>query len=143
MTTVLSPGTDDHTTGPAVALLPYEPQSAALARRLVRDTLLEWDLAGLVEDTELVVSEFAANAAKTGCRTRMTVAVALVATTTGPVVRVSVRDGSRALPVVVGSGPGDESGRGLHLVGALTVRWGADLEARGKTVWADIAVGPQ
>ena len=43
----------------ATTLLPYEPQSAAAARRLLRTTLHEWQLGDLVEAGELIVSELA------------------------------------------------------------------------------------
>ncbi|MER8102355.1 SDR family oxidoreductase [Kitasatospora sp. NPDC094016] len=58
----------------------------------------------------------------------------------GQAVRISVRDGSRALPVLIGAAHDAESGRGLALVDRLAVVWGVDLEPHGKTTWADIAV---
>lgn len=120
----------------ARALLPYEPQSAAAARRLVRTALRGWELEDLVEAGELIVSELAGNAAKTGCRRRMTVTVERI---TGRCVRISVRDGSRILPCLIDAGPAAESGRGLALVHHLTGgHWGATLETFGKTVHADL-----
>ncbi|MFE7526355.1 ATP-binding protein [Kitasatospora sp. NPDC057542] len=117
-------------------LLPYEPQSAAAARRLVRTTLRGWELEDLVEAAELVVSELVGNAAKTGCRLTMTVTVERV---TDRCVRISVRDGSRTLPCLIEAGPAAESGRGLALVNHLTGgHWGATLETFGKTVHADL-----
>ncbi|MFE7531970.1 ATP-binding protein, partial [Kitasatospora sp. NPDC057542] len=120
----------------ARALLPYEPQSAAAARRLVRTTLPGWGLEDLVEAGELIVSELVANAAKTGCRLKMTVTVERI---TDRCVRISVRDGSRVLPCLVDAGPAAESGRGLALVHHLTGgHWGATPEPYGKTVHADL-----
>lgn len=124
----------------AVVLLPYEPQSAGAARRLVRATLSEWQLHGLVEAAEVIVSELVGNAAKTGCRRRMTVSVDRV---TDRWVRISVRDGCRVLPCLIEAGPDAESGRGLHLVHQLTGgHWGATPEAFGKTVHADLRARP-
>ncbi|MBD0692657.1 ATP-binding protein [Streptomyces sp. CBMA123] len=123
------------------AKLPYAPQSASTARRLVRDALADWELGHLADDAELVVTELVSNAAKTGCLTTMRVNIARVTNRAGQAVRISVRDGSRALPVLVGSAHDAESGRGLALVDRLAVVWGADLEPYGKTTWADIAVG--
>ncbi|MFE7530062.1 ATP-binding protein [Kitasatospora sp. NPDC057542] len=124
----------------AKALLPYEPQSAAKARHLVRTTLRGWELDDLVEAGELIVSELVGNAAKTGCRRRMTVTVERV---TGRCVRISVRDGSRALPCLIEAGSAAESGRGLALVHRLTGgHWGATLETFGKTVHADLRTRP-
>ncbi|WP_280703087.1 ATP-binding protein [Kitasatospora sp. GP82] len=120
----------------ARVLLPYEPQSAAAARRLVRTTLRGWGLEDLVEAGELTVSELAGNAAKTGCRRRMTVTVERI---TERCVRISVRDGSRSLPCLIDVGPAAVSGRGLALVHHLTGgHWGASLETFGKTIHADL-----
>ncbi|MFE4356102.1 ATP-binding protein [Kitasatospora sp. NPDC056800] len=126
--------------GATKVLLPYEPQSAAVARRLVRTTLRFWELEYLVEAAELIVSELVGNAAKTGCQLRMKVTVERV---TDRCVRISVRDGSRTLPCLIEAGPEAESGRGLALVHHLTGgRWGATLETFGKTVHADLCTHP-
>ncbi|WP_329492994.1 ATP-binding protein [Kitasatospora herbaricolor] len=124
----------------ATALLPYEPQSAAAARRLVRTALQGWEMGDLVEAGELVVSELAGNAAKTGCRRSMAVTVERV---TDRSVRISVRDSSRTLPCLIDAGPAAESGRGLALVHHLTGgQWGATAEPFGKTVHADLRAPP-
>ncbi|GAA2120323.1 hypothetical protein GCM10009759_69100 [Kitasatospora saccharophila] len=126
---------------PAVAdlargMLPYEPQSASAARRLVRTTLRGWGLDDLVEAGELIVSELVGNAAKTGCQRRMTVTVERI---TDRCVRISVRDGSRALPCLIDAGLSAVSGRGMALVHHLTGgHWGVSLEPLGKTVHADL-----
>ena len=120
----------------ATALLPYEPQSAAAARRLLRTTLLGWELEDLVEAGELIVSELAGNAAKTGCRREMAVTVERI---TGRSVRISVRDSSRTLPCLIDAGTAAESGRGMALIHHLTGgHWGATAEPYGKTVHADL-----
>ncbi|HLI43383.1 MAG TPA: ATP-binding protein [Acidimicrobiales bacterium] len=53
-------------------------------------------------------------------------------------VRVSVRDGSRALPVPKELDPCSATGRGLRVVRAVAASWGTELTAEGKTVWADL-----
>ncbi|MEV7190052.1 ATP-binding protein [Kitasatospora sp. NPDC093102] len=118
-TTVESP-TRPPAADAARALLPYEPQSASAARRLVRTALRAWGLEDLVEAGELIVSELVGNAVRTGCRRKMTVTVERV---TERCVRISVRDG------------------GLALVHRLTGgHWGASLEPFGKTVHADLRI---
>ncbi|WP_323809166.1 ATP-binding protein [Kitasatospora acidiphila] len=119
--------------------LPYEPQSARAARQLIRSALRGWGLPDLVEAAELIVSELVGNAVKTGCRQHMTVAIHR---TTEAGVRISVRDGSRAMPVLVQDRCDDaEGGRGLALVNHLTRgRWGAELLPFGKVVHADLRV---
>ncbi|WP_395297562.1 hypothetical protein ACF9IK_32005 [Kitasatospora hibisci] len=53
--------------------------------------------------------------------------------------RISVRDGSRALPCLIDAGPAAVSGRGMALVHHLTGgHWGVTLEPLGKTVHADL-----
>ncbi|MFE7635120.1 ATP-binding protein [Kitasatospora sp. NPDC057518] len=125
---------------PTTVELPYAPQSASAARRLVRDALADWALGYVAADAELVVTELVSNAAKTGCLTAMQVGVALVVNRAGQAVRISVRDGSCVLPVLIGAAHDAESGRGLALVDCLAVVWGVDLEPHGKTTWADIDV---
>lgn len=127
-------------TDTTTALLPYEPQSAAAARRLVRTALRGWGLGDVVEAGELIVSELAGNAAKTGCRGSMAVTVERV---TDRSVRISVRDSSRTLPCLIDAGPAAESGRGLALVHHLTGgHWGATAGPFGKTVYADLRARP-
>ncbi|MFF4594349.1 ATP-binding protein [Amycolatopsis sp. CA-161197] len=55
-------------------------------------------------------------------------------------VRVEVDDSTpaRAAP----RPPDTEGGRGLHLIAALCVAWGQQVTATGKTVWAELALGP-
>ncbi|MFB7618484.1 ATP-binding protein [Kitasatospora sp. NPDC056181] len=140
MTTTVETPTRTPVADAVKVLPPYEPQSAAAARRLLRPTLRGWELEGLVEAGELIVSELAGNAAKTGCRRRMTVTVERV---TDRCVRISIRDGSRTLPCLIEAGLAAESGRGLALVHHLTGgHWGATLETFGKTVHADLRTRP-
>jgi anti-sigma regulatory factor (Ser/Thr protein kinase) len=123
--------------GDSVALLlPYEPRSAGAARRLIRTALCAWRLGELVEAGELVVSELAGNAVKTGCRKQMAVEVLRV---TDRCVRISVSDGSRAMPCLIDASSDSESGRGLALVHYLTGgHWGVSLHGTGKTIHADL-----
>ncbi|MET9400094.1 ATP-binding protein [Kitasatospora sp. NPDC002965] len=122
----------------AEILLPYLPESAGQARRFLRETLTEWALDQLLDTAELVASELVANAAKTGCRQQMAVTVRVISRTT---VRISVRDGSCALPVLIQAAPDEECHRGLTLVNRLTRgRWGVSVEALGKVVHADLSI---
>lgn len=61
-------------------------------------------------------------------------------------IRISVRDGSRSLPVFIQDGSTDsgaESGRGMAIVHNLTRgNWGVQPEAFGKTVHADLRLRP-
>lgn len=56
-------------------------------------------------------------------------------------VRVSVTDGSDALPVVRDVPPSAAGGRGVMLIDRLARRWGVDRHARGgKTVWFEVGL---
>jgi anti-sigma regulatory factor (Ser/Thr protein kinase) len=116
--------------------LPYRAESVSAARRLVRVQLAVWALDHLVEDAQVIVSELATNAAKTGCRLQMRVEIERLAERA---VQIRVTDGCRILPVVVRADGQDEGGRGIALVHHLTGgRWGANQLPDGKTVHAEL-----
>lgn len=87
-------------------------------------------------DAQLVVSELASNAV-VHAGSPFSVSVRC----DGPVVRISVQDRSPRAPLMRDAGPTARSGRGLHLVDAVTSNWGVELEADGKTVWAELPLG--
>lgn len=123
---------------PATAALHYRPESASAARRLVERKLADWWLYELVDEAALIVSELVGNAVKTGCLTFMTVRMRRV---TAQIVRISVRDGSRTMPVLIEAGDDEECHRGLALVHRLTRgQWGVTPDEFGKTVHADLRV---
>ena len=64
----------------------------------------------------------------------------MLPTWTSRQVRIQVEDGSSALPAARHAAPLDQGGRGLWLVEALAVRWGAFTTDRGKCVWAEVAL---
>ncbi|MER7403403.1 ATP-binding protein [Streptomyces sp. NPDC000070] len=98
--------------------LPREPESAGAARRLVCVALAAWGLDDLAGDGALIVSELVSNAVRHArCRS----------------VRVTVTRPELREPCT-----GDESGRGLMLVGALAKDWGTDHLPWGKRVWAEL-----
>jgi hypothetical protein len=51
---------------------------------------------------------------------------------------IRVWDASDDMPVRQEAGPGDDSGRGLMIIDALSADWGSYCEADGKVVWATI-----
>ncbi|MEX0698865.1 MAG: ATP-binding protein [Acidimicrobiia bacterium] len=53
-------------------------------------------------------------------------------------IRVAVSDGNTQPIVVKTHGPTSPTGRGLHIVKALSDRWGVDETAGGKTVWFEL-----
>lgn len=114
------------------------PQNARLARRITEHIVLRrWVLGQAVaDDAVLLVSELVGNAVRhTGARyfgLRMKRARGRI--------RIEVRDPSRGLPCLMPVRDLDISGRGLYLVDKLSVRWGVDLQPRGKNTWFEIRV---
>ncbi|AJE84150.1 putative anti-sigma regulatory factor, serine/threonine protein kinase [Streptomyces albus] len=114
-------------------ILPREPQSAATARRLLREALAAWQLDVLADDGALVVSELVANAVQHTRRDSIRIVIDRPAPAW---VCVGVEDFSSVLPEPRESGAEDEGGRGLALVGELAKDWGTDSLPWGKRVWA-------
>lgn len=119
----------------------HEPVAAA-ARRIrhaLRAAFTQWELSAEVADNALlVVEELVANVVD-HARTPFRLTVDhLFADRAGPVLRITVRDGS---PYQLHVRPFDahaDRGRGLAMIDALTSRWGCDRTLGGKTVWADL-----
>ncbi|WP_406500566.1 PAS domain-containing SpoIIE family protein phosphatase/ATP-binding protein [Streptomyces sp. NBC_00846] len=114
--------------------LPREPRSVGRARELARDQLLAWDLDELVDTTELLVSELVTNALRYGegeIRLRLLRDRTLVC---------EVWDAGLVQPRRRRARDTDEGGRGLQLVGLLSVAWGSRRTPRGKTVWFELAL---
>jgi len=116
--------------------LPREPESAAIARRLVRAALADWGLESLADDGTVIVSELVTNAIQHARRESIRVTVEWA---DAECVRVGVVDFSQAPPVKRASALEDERGRGLALVDELAEAWGTQLLPWGKRVWADLA----
>ena len=116
-----------------------EPISVGEARRLVVRTLLEWDLPHLEEVATLLVSEVVTNAvlhARTG--------LALELRLQGPVLRITVSDGSPRQPLRRHNSLESSTGRGIGLVETLANEWGTGPghEPWQKDVWFELAAEP-
>lgn len=114
--------------------LPREPRSVGRARELARGRLLAWGLDDLVDTTELLVSELVTNALRYGegeIRLRLLRDRTLVC---------EVWDAGLVQPRRRRARDTDEGGRGLQLVGLLSVGWGSRRTPRGKTVWFELAL---
>jgi anti-sigma regulatory factor (Ser/Thr protein kinase) len=116
------------------------PTAAACARGHVRAVAAEWGLDGLADTAELLVSELVTNAIQASERLRIAatpvVRIWVVSDRSSLVLRVW--DGSDAMPVRQEAGPGDDCGRGLMIINALSADWGCCRQADGKVVWARI-----
>jgi hypothetical protein len=111
--------------------LPEDPRAAGQAREYVRSQLDVWGLDDLVMSTELLVSELIGNVvrhARGPIRLRLMRSRSLIC---------EVYDGSLTTPRIRRVGQTDEGGRGLHLVAALSRRWGTRFLADGKCIWTE------
>ncbi len=107
-----------------------------IARDLVMEACLRWDLPALVPDASIVVSELVANAVL-HADTIFTVRVSLRPRH----LHIAVRDGSTAVPAIPPVAQRAEGGRGLLLVAAVSAAWGHLGTADGKVVWATLRRG--
>lgn len=106
------------------------------ARLHARLVLLEWGLAALSENLELVVSELVTNGVRASRAMGHDAVRMWLVSDLGRVV-VFVWDASPLLPERAAPSADAESGRGLLLVEALSQRWGHfGYDGGGKVVWA-------
>jgi anti-sigma regulatory factor (Ser/Thr protein kinase) len=118
------------------------PTAPACARGHVRSVALEWGMRGLSDSAELLVSELITNAvhASDGLKDQAIVPVIhLWLTADQASMVIQVWDRNDEMPVRLASGPGEESGRGLMIIDALSYDWGCYREADGKVVWASLS----
>jgi anti-sigma regulatory factor (Ser/Thr protein kinase) len=118
------------------------PSAVSCARGHVRSVAHEWGLANLADTAALLASEIVTNAVQASGRLRTAVlpVVKLSITSDGESLVIRVWDAGQAMPVRQNVGPGDDSGRGLMIIDALSAGWGSYPEADGKVVWATISL---
>src|SRR3954447_20477967 len=115
--------------------LPGDDGAPARARRMVGDFLHAWR----IEDGDVragalvVISELVTNAIVHGGGH-----VSLEVDCDRDRLRLSVLDGSSAVPQPRGPRQLEGHGRGLRLVQAMSTRWGVDSRPPGKRVWAEL-----
>lgn len=119
----------------AVGTFPPAPASVRAARCFVGSVLAEWGLRAAYDAAEMLVSEVVTNAVL-HARTSFTVTV----TRSAEAVRVSVSDGSPAVPAQRMYGPDSTTGRGMRLVDTLALRWAVEPDGNGgKAVWFEVS----
>ncbi|MER6052269.1 ATP-binding protein [Streptomyces sp. NPDC001793] len=101
----------------------------------MRTALAAWGLHSVMENGALVVTELVANAAR---HTRTRAVRVTITRPAGELVRIAVVDKSKRVPEFRVTSAGDEFGRGLAIVDALSCRWGYDPLPWGKRVWAEL-----
>ncbi|MGK5529645.1 SpoIIE family protein phosphatase [Streptomyces sp. URMC 129] len=115
--------------------LPEDPVAAGEARERVRTQLAAWHLDGeLATTTELLVSELVGNVVR---HARGPIHLRLLRSRT---LICEVSDASLTTPHIRRTTMADEGGRGLHLVAAMSQRWGTRHTATGKCIWTEQAI---
>ena len=114
------------------------PTAPGCARAWTRVIVREWQLAGLSDASELIVSELATNALLAS-RREGAASFRLILTRGQDELTILVRDFCPGVPQSGDAGEEDESGRGLLLVQAMSGRSGwypPGDGSPGKCVWA-------
>ncbi|WP_433497261.1 ATP-binding protein [Sphaerimonospora sp. CA-214678] len=132
-----------------VCALPAGSVSPAVAREFTAETLCAWGFPRLVPDAQVVVSELVTNALRHAPRCQdsqrrdpggppiLLWLVNHVDVTGRFHIGCGVGDASERVPALSRECDlSTETGRGLHLVDALSIAWGWILTGDGKIVWA-------
>lgn len=119
---------------------PPRQDSVPAARRRAAWLAVAWGLPQVAADVALVTSELTTNALLHGSVWDRYLRVELQLA--GALLRIAVTDpkGERR-PEARAAADDDQYGRGLHIVSALSRRWGSSERIVGKTVWAELAIG--
>lgn len=118
------------------------PGAVPCARLHARLVLAEWGLSGVTDQVELVLSELLTNAIEASRSPAWIPPVRLWLLSDKSRIIVLIWDTNPRLPARIDADELAESGRGLHLVDALTTQWDAYATPQhgGKIVRAVIAV---
>ncbi|MDQ2812157.1 MAG: ATP-binding protein [Actinomycetota bacterium] len=125
----------------ATRTLRADAGSVHAARDFTVTTLRRWGTADRSQDIALVVSELLTNALRhalpgSAGDGRPSWPIRLGLLQPGSCVLCAVADPSRTAPVLQARGSLAETGRGLHLICALSDQWGYTPSDTGKVVWA-------
>lgn len=114
--------------------LDYAPSSPFVARTRALEFVSPWASDNFRAELSLLVSELVTNAVLHGLP-NIRLHVSAVAAFR---VRLEVFDGSAALPQMYEPSVENLSGRGLRIVDAIAMKWGARPLEGGKVVWCEL-----
>lgn len=114
-----------------------DSRSATIARHFIRIALISGGYDAQADDLTLITSELVTNSVvHARCDATEPIRVRLLLT--GSALRLEVHDTDVMAPIPRLVKTGDEMGRGLHMVMALTNRQGSYPTADGKCVWCEM-----
>lgn len=121
--------------------LPPEVESPKLARHATRTALSAWSLTRFYDDTAIVVSELVTNAIRHGMRQGAEGVLRLVLVRYRSHLVCMVTDPADDAPTMREPDYVNESGRGLHIIEAMSRAWGwTPMLGGGKAVWAAFSI---
>ena len=124
----------------ATRTLGADPGSVRAARDFTTATLHRWGMAERSQDIAIVVSELLTNALRHALlgsgESRLRWPIRFGLAQPGSCVLCAVADPSKAAPTPQARGSLAETGRGLHIICALSDQWGYVPSDTGKVVWA-------
>lgn len=114
------------------------------ARAWTREILREWQLDGVADVAEMIVSEVAANAVVHAPGGPGQSVIRLALAFDNGELAILVGDSNPGSPVVTHPDEDAETGRGLSMVEFVSAMWGVHLlgDGTGKVVWALLAAVP-
>ncbi len=120
--------------------LPPEVESPGIARNVTKDTLVHWSLTEFYDDAAVVVSELVTNAIRYGLRPGAR-NLRLVLVRYERQLVCMVTDPADTAPTMQEPDWVAETGRGLHIIEAMSRAWGwTPLLGGGKAVWAAFSI---
>ncbi len=122
-------------------VLPSIPESVPIARFHVRAALGFHGLGECADDAAIITSELVTNAVQHVCDNgTKTIEVTLTHALSPAAVTILVSDSSPQGPVRRDTSAGNEQGRGLQIVEALSAHWGWHQQEGGKAIFATLAL---
>jgi hypothetical protein len=121
--------------------LPPEVESPGIARNVTKATLVRWSLGEFYDDAAVVVSELVTNAIRYGLRPDAGNLLRLVLVRYERQLVCMVTDPADVAPTMREPDWVAETGRGLHIIEAMSRAWGwTPLLQGGKAVWASFSI---
>ena len=121
--------------------LPPEVASPGIARHVTKATLARWSLGEFYDDASVVVSELVTNAIRYGLSPGAGSLLRLVLVRYERQLVCMVTDPTDTAPKMQEPDWVAETGRGLHIIEAMSRAWGwTPLLGGGKAVWASFSI---